>query len=201
MIEMLRYSHVVRLSVDFKRLDKHSCEKILFQIEGSGVFAGIERGGFTAALLGGVHYNLFSDGEVLQFTNAVNNSDLFKPIRSACQRLGPQVLWAVYDTLLSTRDVPGAVQHASIASKLRECVQTLAMGECGHGYSMSDVEYLSIVQFIYIHHILFFLFDKLFGFRSFGNTVYAVSIFSSQTFQPLCSLCNFFLNVSINPCD
>ena len=95
------------------------------------MFGGIERGGFTAALLGGQHYNLFSDGEVQQFVNAANNNDLFKPIRSACQRLGGRVLWAVYDTLLSTRDAPGAVQHGNIASKLQECVQS--QGECDHG--------------------------------------------------------------------
>ena len=95
------------------------------------MFGGIERGGFTAALLGGVHFDLFSDREVQQFTDAADNSELFKPIRSACQRLGGVVLWAVYDTLLSTRDKPGAVQHGSIASKLQECVQSL--GECDHG--------------------------------------------------------------------
>ena len=126
-------SPYVVLSVDFDKLDKRSCEQILFQIQGSGVFSGIERGGFTATLLGGVHYNLFSDREVQQFTNATDNSDLFKPIRNACQRLGPRVLWAVYDTLLSTGDSPGAVQHGNIATKLQECVtQCLAMGECDH---------------------------------------------------------------------
>ena len=96
------------------------------------MFGGIERGGFTAALLGGVYYNLFSGGEVQQFTNAADNSDLFVPIRSACQRLGGLVLWAVYDTLLSTKDAPGAVQHGSIASKLQECVNQ-CLGECYHG--------------------------------------------------------------------
>ena len=125
----------ISLYVDFDRLDKVSCEQILFQIQGSGVFGGIERGGFTASLLGGVHYNLFSDGEVQQFTNAVNTSDLFKPIRSACQRAGGSVLWAVYDTLLSSRDAPGAVRHASIASKLQECV-TQSLGECDHMYDI-----------------------------------------------------------------
>ena len=104
------------------------------------MFGGIEtslRGGFTAALLGGVHYKLFSDREVQQFTDAANNSDLFQPIQSACQRVGAPILWAVYDTLLSTRDSPGAVHHGSIASKLQECVQS--MGECDHGYSMSSI--------------------------------------------------------------
>ena len=121
----------VVLSVDFGRLDERSCKQILFQIEGSGILSGIERGGFTAALLGGEHYNLFSDREVQQFTNAANNSDLFKPIRSACQRLGGWVLWAVYNTLLSTSNSPGAVQHADIASKLQESVFQ-SLGECDH---------------------------------------------------------------------
>ena len=95
------------------------------------MFGGIEREGFNSQLLGGVHYKLFSGGEVQQFTDAVNNSDLFKPIWSACQRVGARVLWAMYDTLLRTRDHPGAVQHGNIASKLQECVtQSLATGEC-----------------------------------------------------------------------
>ena len=118
-------------SVDFTKLDKPSCEQLLFKLKGSRVFGGIERGGFTAALLGGEHFNLFSDGEVQQLSNAADNSDLFKPILSACQRLGGVVLQAMYDTLLSTRDAPGAVQHGSIAGKLQECVQSL--GECDHG--------------------------------------------------------------------
>ena len=96
------------------------------------MFSGIERGGFTAALLGGEHYKLFSDREVQQFTNVAVISDLFQPIRSACQRLGGRVLWAVYDTLRSTRDAPGAVQHGGIASKLQECV-TQSLGEYDHG--------------------------------------------------------------------
>ena len=122
-------------------MDKRLCKQILFQIQRSGLFGGIEREGFTAALLGGEHYNLFSDGEVQEFTNAANNSDLFKPIRSACQRVGGQLLWAVYDTLLSTRDSPGAVQHGSIANKLQESV-TQSLGECDIGCSMHDKEYL-----------------------------------------------------------
>ena len=135
--------YVVCLSVDFDRLDKRLCEQILFKIQGSGVFGGIERGEFTAALLGGEHYKLFSNKEVQQFTNAADNSDLFKPIRSACQRLGGVVLWAIYDTLLSTRDSPGAVQHGSIATTLQ------SLGECDHGYSVGGVEYLWYL--LYVH--------------------------------------------------
>ena len=128
------------------------------------MFGGIERGVFTAAILGGKHYNLFSDGEVQQFTTAANNSDLFKPIRSACQRVGGWVLWAVYSTLLSTRDAPGAVQHASIASKLQECV-TQSLGECDPVYFISGtgacdsevsmVQYIYIYIYIYIHYACF----------------------------------------------
>ena len=107
-----------------------------------------------ASLLGGVHYNLFSDGEVQQFTNAVNTSDLFKPIRSACQRAGGSVLWAVYDILLSTRDAPGAVRHASIASKLQECV-TQSLGECDHMYDILCVIF-NIFGAIYYNALIIF---------------------------------------------
>ena len=135
-IEM-RYCDInyARLSVDFDRLDKVSCEQILFRIKGRGVFSGIERERFNSELLGGEHYKLFNGGEVKEFTDATDNSDLFKPIRSACHRVGARVLWAVYDTLLSTRDSPGAVQHGNIANKLQESVtQSLATGECNHGW-------------------------------------------------------------------
>ena len=134
--------YCTHLSVDFERLNRQSCEQILFKLKGSDVFGGIERGEFTAALLGGVHYDLFSDKEVQQFTDATNNSDLFKPIWNACQRLGGRVLWAVYDTLLSTKARPGALQHDNIASKLQECVQPL--GESNHRYLILSMEYCAI---------------------------------------------------------
>ena len=119
-------------SVDFARLDKSSCERILYQIKGSGKLREIEEGAFKASLLGGEHNNLFSSEEVQQLADAANSSDLFKPIRSACQRLGGVILWAVYDTLRRTRNSPGAVQHDNIASKLQECVNQ-SLGECNHG--------------------------------------------------------------------
>ena len=157
-------------------MDKVSCEQILFQIQGSGIFSGIERGGFTAALLGGEHYNLFSNGEVQQFTNAADNNDLLKPIQSACQRLGGRVLWAVYDTLLSTRDAPGAVQHGNIASKLHECVDQ-SLGECVmYIYSICAIWTITIVRFIYSHYVLFSLFNIPISFRSVQKLSLAVTI-------------------------
>ena len=118
------------------------------------MFGGIERVEFTAALLRGVHYDLFSGGEVQQLANAADNMccDLFEPIRSACQRLGGVVLWAVYYTLLSTRNAPGALQHDSIASKLQECV-TQSLCESNHRYLILSMEYCAI--YIYNRHVLF----------------------------------------------
>ena len=95
-------------------------------IAGDSSHRGIDKVSFCNTLLGD-QYGLFSEVEVDNLTNIQTISDLSTPLLSALKRLGSPVLGAIYDTLVATKDEPGALQHSSIAAALLQCAY---QGEC-----------------------------------------------------------------------
>ena len=107
----------------FKKLDRETCVRVWYKlkaISGDGSLQGIDKVSFCNTLLGD-HYGLFNEVEVENLTSIQKNSDLSTPLLSALKRVGSSVLEAVRDTLVATKDEPGALKHSVIADTLLQC--------------------------------------------------------------------------------
>jgi hypothetical protein len=106
---------------DLLKLDPTTCGRVWYKWKGTYSLDGIELGCFKDFIFG-THSRLFSKEEQDKLYNSSSSSDLDKHIWSALQRLGGHVLWAVYDTLVSTAESAGAQQHSNMANSLLQCM-------------------------------------------------------------------------------
>ena len=92
---------------------------MLSSLRGENSFKNIEQQCFTKMFLD-EHGKFLTEEERDQFVSAECSSSLLQPIRSALQRERGIVLWALYETLFRTKDLPGAQCHHDIAASLRQ---------------------------------------------------------------------------------
>jgi hypothetical protein len=116
------YKQYCSLAEDFESLNEEDCQRIwhmLSSLRGENSFKNIEQQCFTKMFLD-EHGKFLTEEERDQFVSAECSSSLLQPIRSALQRERGIVLWALYETLFRTKDLPGAQCHHDIAASLRQ---------------------------------------------------------------------------------